>query len=134
MGSEEQGVCCALIQFNEVKEVEDLIRDLPNVCAKTKDFESKTHMDYVLGNDFDFNFERYKKVLDYYQAQPHLIDPHLPGLLELLVELVLTPENPKLVHAASCFASHLIKVRGLKVVVRHLPHEVKYMESVLQVI
>ena len=86
--SEEQGVCCALIQFNEVKEVEDLIRDLPNVCAKTKDSESKTHMDFVLGNDFDFNFERYKKVLDYYQAQPHLIDPHLPGLLELLVDII----------------------------------------------
>jgi hypothetical protein len=86
--SEEQGVCCALIQFNEVKEVEDLIRDLPNVCAKTKDFESKTHLDFVLGNDFDFNFERYKKVLDYYQAQPHLIDPHLPGLLELLGQLI----------------------------------------------
>ena len=117
--SDDKGVCCALTQFNEAKEVEDLIRDLPNVCSKP--------------NDFEFQFERYKKILDYYQAQPHLIDPHLSGLLEILVELVLTPENPKLVHSASCFASHLIKVRGLKVVVRHLPHEVKYMESVLQV-
>ena len=117
--TEEKGVCCALTKFHEAKEVEDLIRDLPNVCSKP--------------NDFEFQFERYKKLLDYYQAQPHLIDSHLTGLLEILVEQVLTPQSPQLVHATSSFASHLIKVRGLKVVVRHLPHEVKYMESVLQV-
>ena len=115
-----KGVCGTLTQFVEVKEVEDLIKDLPKVCQKPSDLE--------------FQVERYKKLLDYYQAQPHLIDPHLSQLLEILVELTLTPENPKLTHASSSFASHLIKVRGYKVVVRHLPHEVKFMEAVLQLL
>ena len=119
-GEGEKGITGVLTEFVEAKEVESLIRDLPNVCDKP--------------NDLEFQIERYKKLLDYYQAQPHLIDPHLSRLLEILVDLTLTPENPKLAHASSSFASHLIKVRGFKVVVRHLPHEVRFMEAVLQLL
>lgn len=112
------GVCCLQTQFVEAKEVQDLIRDLPKVCSNEKEFELQQ--------------ERYKKILDYYQAQPHLIDPHLTDLIQLLVNHILNDDQDQnLVHAASSFASHLVKVRGYKVVVRYLPHEVKYMEAVL---
>ena len=69
------GVSCALTQFDEAKEVEDLIRSLPSYCTNQTDLE--------------INKERYTKILDYYQEQPHLIDPHLSGLLEILISHIL---------------------------------------------
>ena len=115
------GVCGILEQFVEVLEVEGLIRELPTYCSNPSELE--------------FQKERFCKVLDYYQEQPHLIDPHLSSLLEKLVEQILNPEeNEDLIHASASFATHIIKVRGFKVVVRHLPHEVKYMEAVLQLL
>ena len=115
------GVCGILEQFVEVLEVEGLIRELPTYCSNP--------------NELEFQKERFCKVLDYYQEQPHLIDPHLSSLLEKLVEQILNPEeNEDLIHASASFATHIIKVRGFKVVVRHLPHEVKYMEAVLQLL
>ena len=115
------GVSCALTQFDEAKEVEDLIRSLPSYCSNETDLE--------------VNKERYTKILDYYQEQPHLIDPHLSGLLEILISHILNEnKNEVLISAASSFAVHLVKVRGYKIVVRHLPHEVKHVEAVLQLL
>ena len=115
------GVSCALTQFDEAKEVEDLIRSLPSYCSNETDLE--------------VNKERYTKILDYYQEQPHLIDPHLSGLLEILISHILNENrNEVLISAASSFAVHLVKVRGYKIVVRHLPHEVKHVEAVLQLL
>ena len=115
------GVSCALTQFEEAKEVEDLIRSLPSYCSNETDLE--------------VNKERYTKILDYYQEQPHLIDPHLSGLLEILISHILNEnKNEVLISAASSFAVHLVKVRGYKIVVRHLPHEVKHVEAVLQLL
>ena len=68
------GVCGILEQFVEILEVEGLIRELPTYCSKP--------------NELEFQKERFCKVLDYYQEQPHLIDPHLSSLLEKLVEQV----------------------------------------------
>ena len=91
------GVCGILEQFVEAKEVENLIRDLPNYCSRPTELEIQK--------------ERFCKVLDYYQEQPHLIDPHLSSLLEILVEQILNPEeNEDLIHAASSFSTHMIKV------------------------
>ena len=115
------GVCCALTQFQEADEVEELIRTLPEYYSKNE-----------LG--YEFNKERYTKILDYYQAQPHLIDSHLSKLLEILVSHILNQENDALTNSASVFAVHLVKVRGYKIVVRHLPHEVKHVEAVLQIL
>ena len=53
---------------------------------------------------------------------------------EFFLQILNPDENEDLIHASSSFATHIIKVRGFKVVVRHLPHEVKYMEAVLQLL
>ncbi len=44
-------------------------------------------------SEFEGVQERFVTLLDRYQEQPHLLDPHLPGLLSLLVEAVLAPAN-----------------------------------------
>ncbi len=124
MAEEESniGLGCALERFQEAKEVTDLIQDLPKSCRDPIDLEMAK--------------ERYMKLLDYYQEQPHLLDSHLTAMLELLMDHVLNNKdtNKPLVHATSSFAAHLIKVRGYKVVVRQLPHEVKHVEPVLQLL
>ena len=114
------GVCCALTQFQEADEVQELIQDLPKFCTN---------------DEIEVNRERYKKILDYYQAQPHLLDSHLAKLLEILVNHILNENNNNvLINVAAVFAVHLVKVRGYKIVVRHLPHEVKHVEAVLQLL
>ena len=91
------GVCGILEQFVEAKEVEGLISELPNYCSNPSELEIQK--------------ERFCKVLDYYQEQPHLIDPHLSSLLEVLVEQILNGDgNEDLIHAASSFSTHIIKV------------------------
>ena len=94
--------------------------------------------------------ERLTEILDLYQEQPHLLDPHLPGYLSRLVEAILQihtvksqdgTENKKPLediineaHSASFCAQQLIKVRGHKVAVRHFPHEVHHVEAVLDIL
>ena len=121
------GLGSALDAFAEVDEVNELISDLN-----------------ALGE------ERYKEriteILDLYQEQPHLLDPHLPGFLSRLINAILkigsnTKENdtvrPKCVdeaHSAAFCAQQLVKVRGHKVAVRHFPHEVHHVEAVLAIL
>ena len=90
--------------------------------------------------------ERIKEILDLYQEQPHLLDPHLPGFLSRLITAILKIQpNLKLdnsapsnyeneAHSAAFCAQQLIKVRGHKVAVRHFPHEVHHVEAVLDIL
>ena len=75
--------------------------------------------------------QMFKTVLDRYQEQPHLLDPHLPSLLSDVIGLVRSTEDVRSRHAAASFAAHIVKVRKAKVVVRLLPHEAKDVHDVL---
>ena len=57
----------------------DLINRLPELVKNRIEYEG-VH-------------QRFVTLLDRYQEQPHLLDPHLPGLLSLLVEAVLSPAS-----------------------------------------
>ncbi len=57
----------------------DFINRLPELVKSKSDFEGVQ--------------QRFVTLLDRYQEQPHLLDPHLPGLLNQLVEAVLKPAN-----------------------------------------
>ena len=112
---DEPELCGTLTSFKESAEVEECVKSLVQCCNDKTQFEIQK--------------EKYARILDEYQAQPHLIDPYLSSMLEQLLDLILNAENnADLTNAAAAFAAHLVKVRGYKVVVRHLPHEVKYFE------
>lgn len=84
----------------------------------------------------------YLKMFFVDQEQPHLLDPHLEELVGILVSLVkevgetsfINPNDefyrgtkaPKLMIAQQAFKYIylLIKVRGYKIIVNKLPHEV----------
>ena len=118
---EAGGLGASLESFKEVEEVAGIIQDLENTIKDEQKHEVAV--------------ERFRLVLDWYQEQPHLLDPHLERLLELLVVQIRREEaTAPLLHATATLAAHIFKVRGPKVVVKYLPHEVADLERVIAVL
>ena len=118
---EAGGLGASLESFKEVDEVVSIIQDLEDTIKDEQKHEVAV--------------ERFRLVLDWYQEQPHLLDPHLERLLELLVVQIRKEEaTAPLLHATATLAAHIFKVRGPKVVVKYLPHEVADLERVIAVL
>ena len=118
---EAGGLGASLESFKEVEEVAGIIQDLETTIKDEQKHEVAV--------------ERFRLVLDWYQEQPHLLDPHLERLLELLVVQIRREEaTAPLLHATATLAAHIFKVRGPKVVVKYLPHEVADLERVIAVL
>lgn len=110
---ENLGLGCALERFSEVNDVLHMIDDLKYV------YRSEV-------SSIERAYERYVFILDKYHEQPHLLDPHLDNLLEKLCAIVKDNANPDdLKDLAFKYMYIIVKVRGYKIVVRHLPHEVR---------
>eukprot|EP00092_Neocalanus_flemingeri_P020394 GFUD01022092.1.p1 GENE.GFUD01022092.1~~GFUD01022092.1.p1 ORF type:complete len:1159 (+),score=370.35 GFUD01022092.1:112-3588(+) len=114
------GLGAALESFKEAEEVVGIIKGMEETIKDT--------------NKHELAVERFKYVLDWYQEQPHLLDPHLESLLGLLVDQIRGETSAPLLHATTQLMAHLFKVRGPKVVVRYLPHEVEDLERVVTVL
>lgn len=113
------GLGCALELFSEVNEVMEMIDKLPVVVGSDLNLLEKA-------------YERFFYVLSQYQEQPHLLDSHLDELLLRLITLIRSPESSlELKHETFKYMYVIIKVRGYKIVVRHLPHEVRYFRNKL---
>ncbi|XP_013361458.1 PREDICTED: tubulin-specific chaperone D isoform X2 [Chinchilla lanigera] len=79
--------------------------------------------------------ERFRVIMDKYQEQPHLLDPHLEWMMNLLLDIVQDRTSPgTLVHLAFQFLYIITKVRGYKIFLRLFPHEVADVQSVLDMI
>ena len=110
--TDNPGLACALEYFAEYDEVLKLIGNLSNIYNDSKDVE--------------INTEKFNFILDKYQEQPHLLDPYLDKMLNELIIIIKEKNNPENLKAlAFRYIKHIMKVRGYKVVVRHLPHEVR---------
>lgn len=102
--------------FAELKKVQEMIIDLKTV--------------HNVG--FEKQYEVYSEILSRYQEQPHLLDPHLPVLIESLLDIIRQPDiPPTLFHAVFKYLYQLSKVRKYKVLVQFLPHEISYLDFVL---
>ena len=110
------GLGCSKESFTEHVEVEKLIEDSVAISAASnlKDLRA-----------IEVNWQKFSFILDQYQEQPHLIDPHLENILGKIILIVrnetLTVETK---HIAFRYLYFISKVRGYKVIARHLPHEV----------
>uniref|UniRef100_A0A4X2L705 Tubulin-specific chaperone D n=1 Tax=Vombatus ursinus TaxID=29139 RepID=A0A4X2L705_VOMUR len=70
--------------------------------------------------------------MDKYQEQPHLLDPHLEWMLNLLLDIVRDSDSPPaLVHLAFKFLYIITKVRGYKIFLGLFPHEVADVQPVI---
>ena len=77
--------------------------------------------------------DNFKRAIDNFQEQPHLLGPKLSSLTSRLIELIRKYKNDSKERTNLAFTLlYLItKVRGFKTVVRYLPHEVSDVEPVL---
>ncbi|XP_053517293.1 tubulin-specific chaperone D isoform X4 [Artibeus jamaicensis] len=79
--------------------------------------------------------QRFRAIMDKYQEQPHLLDPHLEWMMNMLMDIVQDKTSPAdLVHLAFKFLYIITKVRGYKTFLRLFPHEVADVCPVLDML
>ena len=115
------GLGCSKEAFTEHEEVLSLIDKL-NVSDGRLLTNNPTSPEFRLAEK---NWQRFSFILDQYQEQPHLIDPHLESMLNKLIQVTKeVTVDAETKHLAFRYLYFIAKVRGYKVVSRHLPHEV----------
>ncbi|EFX67201.1 hypothetical protein DAPPUDRAFT_262014 [Daphnia pulex] len=118
------GLGCSKESFTEHSEVEKLIDEL-----RTSAQHQTNQTDIRL---VERNWQRFSFILDQYQEQPHLIDSHLDGLLTKIINIIREGGlDYEVKHVAFRCLYFILKVRGFKVVARHLPHETADLEPLL---
>uniref|UniRef100_A0A3B4A0V0 Tubulin-specific chaperone D n=1 Tax=Periophthalmus magnuspinnatus TaxID=409849 RepID=A0A3B4A0V0_9GOBI len=74
-------------------------------------------------------------IMNRYQEQPHLLDPHLDWMVNMLLELIRSETSPlSLVHLSFKCLYTICKVRGYKVFMQLFPHEVADVQPVLDLL
>ncbi|XP_038158483.1 tubulin-specific chaperone D [Cyprinodon tularosa] len=109
---------CVLESFSESSETRTLIASLPEVHETEHAREIAT--------------EKFRVIMDRYQEQPHLLDPHLEWMTKMLLNFINENAPTSLVHLSFKFLSVICKVRGYKVFMQLLPHEVSDVHPVLE--
>ncbi|NWS87721.1 TBCD protein, partial [Toxostoma redivivum] len=110
-----------LDSFSESREVAELIGNLREVFGELVTREMAV--------------ERFIGIMDKYQEQPHLLDRHLEGMMNSLLEIVRDSGSPPpLVHLAFKFLYIITKVRGYKRFLPLFPHEVRDLQPVLDML
>ncbi|XP_069124940.1 tubulin-specific chaperone D-like [Argopecten irradians] len=107
-----------LEEFKEIEEFKGLIDGLKDI-----------YNDQIA---LEVSCERFTVITDFYQEQPHLIDPHLESLMAQILGIVRDKKSPPaLIHLAFKYLYLITKMRGFKIIVRQFPHEVADVEPVL---
>lgn len=112
---DDAGASCTLEYFAELDTIVEMIVKLRVEHTTT----------------FEKSYEEYSRILSRYQEQPHLLNPHLPQLIELLLAYIRENSNSLLTHSAFKYMYQLAKVRMYKVLVKFLPHEIADLDFVL---
>ncbi|XP_026207932.1 tubulin-specific chaperone D [Anabas testudineus] len=112
---------CVLGGFSESSETRALLSSLPEVHGAAATSESTT--------------QRFLVIMNRYQEQPHLLDPHLEWMMDILLDFVRSEQSPpSLVHMSFRFLYIICKVRGHKIFLQLLPHEVADVQPVLDLL
>ncbi|KAJ8938560.1 hypothetical protein NQ314_011450 [Rhamnusium bicolor] len=116
------GLGCALEYFSEYEEIFKMIDNLKIIVNAERSVVEKAH-------------EKFSFILSQYIEQPHLIDSQIDNLLQKMIDIVRNNNNSiELKHLAFQYMFVVVNVRGYKVIIRHLPHEVADFEPVLQLL
>ncbi|KAJ8733225.1 hypothetical protein PYW08_001523 [Mythimna loreyi] len=111
------GLGCALEHFSEIEDVLNMIDNVKNIYNTPA---------------LEVEYDKLYAILKQYYEQPHLLDPHLDKMLSKFLSLIKDKDSPfELKHATFNYMYQIIRVRGYKIVIRHLPHEVSDLLTVL---
>jgi len=107
------GVNCMLEHFSESKLVHDILDDVVNV--------------YNSEQSSEVAYEKLKRLLNQYIDQPHLLDPFIEQFLCKLIDYIKNPEvSLAIKQEVFRYMFLFVNVRGYKVIVKLLPHEVSF--------
>lgn len=94
-------------------------------CILEEFTEYEDVMDILTGQDESEQVQqRIVNILHRYLEQPHLLEPKLPALLTAAAERTRSGFPISTRHTAMSHLYLLLRVRGYKIAVRYLPHEV----------
>ncbi|KAF7234368.1 hypothetical protein EG68_11914 [Paragonimus skrjabini miyazakii] len=112
------------IIFNEFKHYDDVVAYIRSIPSVVKDSGEEELLE-----------EELKRVFNFYQEQPHLLDPYLERLIsECLTVVHASVEKPKAFHFAFRVLYLMVKTRGYKSVIRLMPHTVDDVEPTLNLL
>ncbi|XP_026680060.1 tubulin-specific chaperone D-like [Diaphorina citri] len=112
----EQGVFpgCTLEYFSEHQIIIELILNIENIFDDDIQYES--------------SLQKFQFIMDQYREQAHLLDSHLDEILDEIIVRVRNINAPmSLKHKLFKYLYMIINVRGYKVIVKKLPHEVSIL-------
>uniref|UniRef100_A0A8C5FC35 Tubulin-specific chaperone D n=1 Tax=Gadus morhua TaxID=8049 RepID=A0A8C5FC35_GADMO len=113
--------CSVLGGFSESDEIRALIASLPEISENAATKEVAT--------------EKFLVIMDRYQEQPHLLDPHLEWMMNMLLDIARNEKSPPpLLHLGFKFLYIISKVRGYKIFMQLFPHEVVDVHPVLDLL
>lgn len=115
------GLGCALEMFTEKEEVGNLLNSLPEVFQNVSSREK--------------SYETFTMILNRYQEQPHLLDPHLDKMINICLDTFRSSSSKPMLplkHLSLKYLRHIFKVRGWKEVVKRMPHEISELVPVLE--
>lgn len=105
--------------FSELEEILKMIAELNQVFDKS----------------LEKTYEKFSEILSRYQEQPHLLDLHIPQLIEVLLKIIRNDLSPDgLIYAGFKYLYQICKVRTYKVFVKFLPHELSDIDFVLNLL
>lgn len=116
----EQGVFpgCTLEYFSEHQIIIELILNIENIFDDDIQYES--------------SLQKFQFIMDQYREQAHLLDSHLDEILDEIIVRVRNINAPmSLKHKLFKYLYMIINVRGYKVIVKKLPHEVSDLKPIL---
>ncbi|XP_072299328.1 tubulin-specific chaperone D [Eucyclogobius newberryi] len=120
-GESDKAEVCLLGGFSDSDETKRIISSA-----------SEVHGDVVAT---EVTMQKFLVIMNKYQEQPHLLDPHLDWLMNMLLELIRSENSPpSLVHLSFKFLYTICKVRGYKVFMQLFPHEVADVQPVLDLL
>ncbi|VDQ03956.1 unnamed protein product [Trichobilharzia regenti] len=75
------------------------------------------------------------EIFNFYQEQPHLLDPHLEGMISACLDVVhCSVSKPEVFHFAFRILYQMTKTRGYKAIIRLMPHSVDDIEPNLSLL
>ncbi|XP_053674003.1 tubulin-specific chaperone D [Anopheles nili] len=89
----------------------------------------------VTEGDYEHAYEEYSEIFSKYQEQPHLLDRSLEEIVNKIIPYLQDADVGIVIkHRASKYLYQISKVRTYKAFVKNLPHEVRHLPFVLNLV
>lgn len=126
-----------MVQAEEFKDDDMPSNTLESFVEADEIMKMISELNQIFDKTLEKTYEKFSEILSNYQEQPHLLDNHLPQLIESLLSVIRNESSPPpdgLVHAGFKYLYQICKVRTFKVFVKFLPHELSDIDFVLNLL